>query len=38
MNKHFTLLLYIGLAWGQKEYLVKQNGVFKKKFSDEIAM
>ena len=41
MNKHLPLLLFIGLAWGQKEYmttnLVKQNGVFKKKFSDEIA-
>ena len=41
MNKHLTLLLFFGLVWGQKEYmttnLVKQNGVFKKKFSDEIS-
>ena len=40
MNKHLTLLLFIGLAWGQKEYninhLVEQNGIYKKKFSDEI--
>ena len=40
MNKHLTLLLFIGLAWGQKQYniehIVKQGGVHKKKFSDEI--
>ena len=40
MTKHLTLLLFIGLAWGQKQYniehIVEQAGVHKKKFSDEI--
>ena len=40
MTKHITLLLFIGLAWGQKEYninhIVEQDSVYKKKFSDEI--
>ena len=39
MTKHLTLLLFIGLAWGQKQYniehIVEQGGVHKKKFSDE---
>ena len=38
--KHLTLLLIIGLASGQNEYninhIVKQDSVYKKKFSDEI--
>ena len=38
--KHLTLLLFIGLAWGQEEYykehIFNQNGVYKKKFSEEI--
>ena len=40
MTKHLTLLLFIGLAWGQDEYninhIVEQDSVYKKKFSDEI--
>ena len=38
--KHLTLLLFIGLGWGQEEYykehIFNQNGVYKKKFSEEI--
>ena len=34
------LLLFIGLAWGQKEYninhIIEQDSIYKKKFSDEI--
>ena len=41
MRIYLPLLLFIGLAWGQEEYfaknLVQQSGVYKKKFSDEIA-
>ena len=40
MSKYISLLLFIGLAWGQKEYninhIVEQDSVYKKKFSDEI--
>jgi len=40
MNRYITLLLFIGLAWGQKEYninhIVEQDSIYKKKFSDEI--
>ena len=40
MGRYITLLLFIGLAWGQKEYninhIVEQDSVYKKKFSDEI--
>jgi hypothetical protein len=40
MRRYILLLLFIGLAWGQKEYninhIVEQDSVYKKKFSDEI--
>ena len=40
MGRYITLLLFIGLTWGQKEYninhIVEQDSVYKKKFSDEI--
>ena len=40
MKRLLLLLLFIGLAWGQKEYninhIVEQDSVYKKKFSDEI--
>ena len=40
MHRYLSLLLFIGLAWGQKEYninhIVEQDSVYKKKFSDEI--
>ena len=40
MHRYISLFLLIGLVWGQKEYninhLVEQNGIYKKKFSDEI--
>ena len=40
MVRYITLLLFIGLAWGQNEYNIKhivdQDSVNKKKFSDEI--
>jgi len=40
MRRYLSLLVFIGLVWGQKEYninhLVEQNGIYKKKFSDEI--
>ena len=40
MSRYITLLLFIGLAWGQNEYNIKhivdQDSVYKKKFSDEI--
>ena len=40
INRITPLLLFIGLAWGQKEYninhIVEQDSVYKKKFSDKI--
>ena len=40
MIKYISLILFIGLAWGQKEYnidhIVKQGVVYKGKVSDEI--
>ena len=40
MRRYISLLLFIGLAWGQQEYninhIVEQDSVYKKKFSDEI--
>jgi len=40
MKRLLLLLLFIGLAWGQKEYninhIVEQDSIYKKKFSDEI--
>ena len=40
MIRYISLLLFIGLAWGQDEYninhIVEQDSVYKKKFSDEI--
>ena len=40
INRITPLLLFIGLAWGQKEYninhIVEQDSIYKKKFSDEI--
>ena len=40
MYKYLPLLLFIGLAWGQKEYninhIIEQDSIYKKKFSDEI--
>ena len=40
MVRYISLLLFIGLAWGQKEYninhIVEQDSVYKKKFSDKI--
>jgi len=40
MVRYISLLLFIGLAWGQKEYninhIIEQDSIYKKKFSDEI--
>ena len=40
MIKYILMVLFIGLAWGQKEYNIdhieKQGVVYKKKFNDEI--
>ena len=40
MQRYLSLLLFIGLAWGQKEYninhIFEQDSIYKKKFSDEI--
>ena len=40
MVRYISLLLFIGLAWGQKEYninhIFEQDSIYKKKFSDEI--
>ena len=40
MHRYLSLLLFIGLAWGQKEYninhIFEQDSIYKKKFSDEI--
>ena len=40
MKRLLLLLLFIGLAWGQKEYninhIFEQDSIYKKKFSDEI--
>ena len=40
MCKYLPLLLLIGFLFGQKQYdikhIVKQGGVYKKKFSDEV--
>ena len=40
MRRYLSLLLFIGLAWGQKEYninhIFEQDSIYKKKFSDEI--
>ena len=40
MKRLLLLLLFIGLAWGQKEYninhIIEQDSIYKKKFSDEI--
>ena len=40
MIKYISLILFIGLSWGQKEYsidhIVKQGVVYKEKFNDEI--
>ena len=40
MQRYLSLLLFIGLAWGQKEYninhIIEQDSIYKKKFSDEI--
>ena len=40
MVRYISLLLFIGLAWGQQEYninhIVEQDSVYMKKFSDEI--
>ena len=40
MIRYLSLLLFIGLAWGQQEYninhIVEQDSVYMKKFSDEI--
>ncbi len=41
MHKYLSLLLFVGLTLGQRQYdikyIVKQGDVCKKKFSDEIA-
>ena len=40
MIRYISLLLLIGLAWGQKDYninqLIEQGGIYMEKFSDEI--
>jgi len=40
MINRITLLLFIGLAWGQKDYnikqIIEQGGIYMEKFSDEI--
>ena len=40
MSRYISLLLLIGLAWGQKDYninqLIEQGGIYMEKFSDEI--
>ena len=40
MRRYISLLLFIWLAWGQKEYninhIFEQDSIHKKKFSDEI--
>ena len=40
MRSYITLLLFLGLAWGQEEYYIEhifeQDGVYKKMFSEEI--
>ena len=40
INRITPLLLFIGLAWGQKDYninqLIEQGGIYMEKFSDEI--